>query len=195
MDTSKIIETSKQLYQDIKCIKEARENQMKVNPIPSSYTKILELRENVFLHQLGLRIWTERARKCWNLQYYSIGHIKYIRGFEDAYKDNFIGWECHHIMETKYPMHITSDFLKELGIYWNIPTRYLIFMKLSEHRDLHKTNKATTERYERWMYGSYLVGEEITDPSSDFPSTVFARDYKRVYRQHKESDIDTEDLF
>ena len=69
MDTSKIIETSKQLYQDIKCIKEARENQMKVNPIPSSYTKILELRENVFLHQLGLRIWTERARKCWNLKY------------------------------------------------------------------------------------------------------------------------------
>ena len=56
MDTSKIIETSKQLYQDIKCIKEARENQMKVNPIPSSYTKILELHKNTEINAMGQKI-------------------------------------------------------------------------------------------------------------------------------------------
>lgn len=150
---NKAKETSKQLYQDIKCINEAREN--------NSNIVMLERPEERFLSLLGLKRWTKRAKKCWNLQNYCLGHIKYVRNFEDAYKDNFEGWECHHTMETKYPMHITAKLLQELNIYWRIPARYLMFLKTEEHRKKHKTNKMTTERYEKWMYDSYLVGEEL----------------------------------
>ena len=77
-------------------------------------------------------------------------------------------------------MHITQKLLQELNIYWLIPARYLVFLKTKEHREKHKINKKTTERYERWMYDSYLVGEELTDPLSDFPLIVNGRTYKRT---------------
>ena len=172
MYVNKAIETSKQLYQDIKCIKEARIN--------NSTIVMFEEPKEHFLHSLGLKRWTKRAKKCWNLQNYCLGHIRYVRGFEEAYKDNFVDWECHHVMETKYPMHITQKLLQELNIYWLIPARYLVFLKTEEHREKHKINKKTTERYERWMYDSYLVGEELTDPLSDFPLIVNGRTYKRT---------------
>ena len=66
-------------------------------------------------------------------------------------------------------MHIIQKFLQELNFYFFILFIYLVFLKTEEHREKHKINKKTTERYERWMYDSYLVGEELTDPTSELP--------------------------
>lgn len=173
MDINKIIETSKRLQEDIEYIKEARSRGSWY--VPPTYVRKIrdDPRAIAYLKSLGLKKWTRKAMKCWNLQTYCIEHIRYIRGFDEAYKDGFKGWECHHVMETKYPMHITQELLQELGIYWYIPTRYLVFLNVDVHRDKHKLNKMVTERYEKWMYDAYLCGfDRLTSSLNEFNSMM-----------------------
>ena len=67
-----------------------------------------------------------------------------IENYEKAKKDNFVGWECHHRLETHTPggeirtVIITAAELKALDMYYNRPASELIFLIKSEHNRLRR---------------------------------------------------------
>ena len=80
-----------------------------------------------------------------------------IENFEKAKADNFVGWDCHHRLEThtsdgeRRLVDITRDELKALGMYYNRPASELIFMKNSEHQFLHKKGKPRSAETKKKM--------------------------------------------
>ena len=74
-----------------------------------------------------------------------------IKNYEAAKKDNFIGWCCHHRLEThnsdgeRRAVYITASELKALGMYWNRPADELIFLTRREHAILHQKGKHRSE--------------------------------------------------
>ena len=74
-----------------------------------------------------------------------------IENYEKALADNFIGWECHHRLEThnsdgfRREVDITPAELQALGMYWYRPSSELIFLTISEHQILHKKGKHRSE--------------------------------------------------
>ena len=67
-----------------------------------------------------------------------------IENYERAKKDGFVGWECHHRLEThtsdgeRRVVDITAAELIALGMYYNRPASELIFLTESEHKSLRK---------------------------------------------------------
>ena len=74
-----------------------------------------------------------------------------IENYEKAKKDNFIGWDCHHRLEThnsdgeRRLVDITKKELKALGMYYNRPSSELIFLPRSEHSSFNKGKKRSEE--------------------------------------------------
>lgn len=74
-----------------------------------------------------------------------------IENYEAAKKDNFVGWCCHHRLQTwtsdgeRRAVDITASELKALGLYWNRPADELIFLTTSEHAILHQKGKHRSE--------------------------------------------------
>ena len=74
-----------------------------------------------------------------------------IENYEKAKKDNFVGWECHHRLETHTPdgerrdVDILAKELKALGMYYNRPANELIFLTTKEHHAYGKGKKASEE--------------------------------------------------
>ena len=72
---------------------------------------------------------------------------KNIENYEAAKKDNFVGWCCHHRLQTwtsegeRRAVDITAEELQALGMYYGRPASELIFMKKSEHTQLHQKGK------------------------------------------------------
>ena len=70
-----------------------------------------------------------------------------IENYEAAKKDDFIGWHCHHRLEThnsdgeRRLVDISMDELIALGMYYHRPASELIFLTRSEHHYLHKKGK------------------------------------------------------
>lgn len=66
-------------------------------------------------------------------------------------KDNFIGWECHHKLEThtsdgeRRLVDITRKELIALDTYYDRPSEELIFLTKSEHKTLHHKGKHHSE--------------------------------------------------
>ena len=67
-----------------------------------------------------------------------------IENYEKAKKDNFIGWEIHHRLEThnsdseRRLVDITRKELIALNMYYDRPSEELVFLMKSEHKSLHK---------------------------------------------------------
>ena len=78
-----------------------------------------------------------------------------IENYEAAKKDNFIGWECHHRLEThnsdgeRRLVNISMGELKALDMYWNRPAEELIFLTTSEHNTLHHKGKLISEEHKK----------------------------------------------
>ena len=76
-----------------------------------------------------------------------------IENYEKAKANNFIGWECHHRLETynsdgeRRLVDITREKLIALGMYYNRPASELIFLTISEHRSLHQKGKHFSEEH------------------------------------------------
>jgi hypothetical protein len=67
-----------------------------------------------------------------------------IENYEEALKDDFHGWICHHRLElTLYGEFAhTPQELERLGMYYNRPAFELIFLRRKEHQAIHnKGNK------------------------------------------------------
>lgn len=66
-----------------------------------------------------------------------------IENFEKALADNFVGWVCHHRLQTwtsdgdRRLVDISAAELKALGMYYDRPPEELIFMTKAEHSKLH----------------------------------------------------------
>ena len=80
-----------------------------------------------------------------------------IENYEKAKANDFIGWCCHHRLEThnsdgeRRLVNISAAELKALDMYYNRPASELIFMKGSEHKSLHAKGKPHTEETRRKM--------------------------------------------
>ena len=67
-----------------------------------------------------------------------------IENYEAAKKDDFIGWHCHHRLETHMPDGERREFdigykeLITLGLYYNRPAEELIFLTTREHNAFKK---------------------------------------------------------
>ena len=78
-----------------------------------------------------------------------------IENYEAAKKDNFVGWECHHRLETHTPdgerrlVDIAKKELKALGMYYHRPASELIFLIKSEHKVLHNKGKKFSEEHKK----------------------------------------------
>ena len=75
-----------------------------------------------------------------------------IENYEKAKKDGFVGWHCHHRLEThtsdgiRRDVDISHKELKALGMYYHRPASELIFMKQSDHNVLHAKGKPAWNR-------------------------------------------------
>ena len=82
-----------------------------------------------------------------DLKYYKCYYckdIENVENYEAAKKDDFIGWHCHHRLETHTPdgkrreVDIGYKELKALGLYYNRPAEELIFLTSREHNTFKK---------------------------------------------------------
>ena len=71
---------------------------------------------------------------------YCDGDYTKIENYDKAAADNFKGWCCHHrlgLIATGGVCNVTTQDLKDWGIYYNRPADELIFLRVSKHRRLH----------------------------------------------------------
>lgn len=82
-----------------------------------------------------------------NVKFYCKDSISQIRNYELAINDKDNMWECHHILEL-HPdgtERFTRQSLISLNLYYNRPPQELIFLKQSEHRRLHMSNRIVSK--------------------------------------------------
>ena len=83
-----------------------------------------------------------------------------IENYEKAKADNFVGWDCHHRLEThnsdgeRRLVDITRRELLALDMYYNRPSSELIFLTRSEHKSLHKPSEETKKKMGEAMKGN-----------------------------------------
>ena len=74
-----------------------------------------------------------------------------IENYDKAKADNFVGWDCHHRLETHTPdgkrrdVDVSHKELKALGMYYHRPAEELIFLTRREHNAFNKGKKHTEE--------------------------------------------------
>lgn len=72
-----------------------------------------------------------------------------IENYERAKADSFVGWHCHHRLEThtsdgeRRLVDISRKELKALGLCYNRPAEELIFLTEAEHMSLHNRGKTS----------------------------------------------------
>ena len=70
--------------------------------------------------------------------------IENVENYEKALADDFIGWHCHHRLETHMPdgkrrdADISHKELIALGLYYHRPAEELIFLTTREHNAFKK---------------------------------------------------------
>ena len=100
-----------------------------------------------------------------------------IENYEAAKKDDFIGWHCHHRLETHTPdgerreVDIGYKELITLGLYYNRPAEELIFLTSGEHNAYRKGRQA-------WNKGKKM-SEEFCRKNSESHKGKHASDETR----------------
>ena len=85
-----------------------------------------------------------------------------IENYQKAKTDNFVGWHCHHRLEThnsdgeRRLVDITVAELQALGMYYHRPSSELIFLTESEHNSLHKPSAEAKNKMSKVRKGKYL---------------------------------------
>ena len=78
-----------------------------------------------------------------------------IENYDKAKVDNFVGWDCHHRLEThnsdgvRRLVDISAAELKALDMYYNRPSSELIFIKHGEHKSLHQKGRCLSEEHKK----------------------------------------------
>lgn len=79
-------------------------------------------------------------------RYVKDGRIGLIENYELALADNFKAWEIHHRLEL-HPdntVRFTRQSLIKLNLYYNRPSSELIWLRKSEHRQMHRKGMLRT---------------------------------------------------
>ena len=104
--------------------------------------------------------------------------ISKIENYDLAIADTAKVWDCHHRMETHRrngkprTTRLSTQDLKDWGIYYKRPASELIFLTPSEHTKLH--NKGNTN-----MKGKKLSEETKRKMSKSHKGRVFSDEHKR----------------
>ena len=101
------------------------------------------------------------------LEYYKryCKDIENVENFEKAKADNFIGWDCHHRLEThtsdgdRRNVDITRKELIALDMYLNRPAEELIFLTRSEHIILHNHSIERGKKISKTKIGQHHSDE------------------------------------
>lgn len=70
-------------------------------------------------------------------RYVEDGRIDLINNYELALADDFKGWDIHHRMEIHNDYSNTSHDLIMMNLYYNRPPSELIWIRHSEHTQIH----------------------------------------------------------
>lgn len=69
------------------------------------------------------------------LKYCIKSELPNVENYQEAYKDDFVGWDLHHRLEEQ---GYTYKELKKQNLYYNRPASELIFLTHAEHTALHE---------------------------------------------------------
>ena len=114
-----------------------------------------------------------------------------IENYEKAKADNFVGWDCHHRLEThnsdgeRRLVDITRRELLALDMYYNRPADELIFMTIYEHSRLHMKGKHLSEET-RKKIGSAQKGRPAWNKGKKM-SEEFCRKNSESHKGEKNS--------
>lgn len=98
-----------------------------------------------------------------------------IENYEKALADNFVGWDCHHRLEThtsdgkRRDVDITVAELQALDMYYNRPASELIFLRKGEHTSLRKVSDSTRKKLSELKQGEnhHMYGKHHTEESKN----------------------------
>lgn len=97
-----------------------------------------------------------------------------IENYDKAIADKENVWVCHHRWETNDPNHlISTEELKEAGMYYNVPAFDLIFLRNEEHTAMH--NKIGSREYKP------LSNERKAKSGSSKGKKAYTLNGKRIY--------------
>ena len=105
-----------------------------------------------------------------------------IENYEKAKVDDFIGWHCHHRLETHTPdgkrrvVDIPYKELKALGMYYNRPAEELIFLTTREHNAFKKGQTA-------WNKGKKMSEEYCRKNSESHKGKYASEETRRKMRE------------
>lgn len=130
-------------------------------------------------------------------------NIENVENYELAKSDNFVGWDCHHRLEThnsdgeRRLVDIESRELKALDMYFHRPAKELIFLTRKEHNYLHNKGKKTSEEAKRKQSeahkGKHLTEEHKNKISESNkgrkPSEEHKRKLSEVMKGRKPSEV------
>ena len=91
--------------------------------------------------------------------------ISKIENYDLAKKDNFVGWDCHHRLEThnsdgeRRLVDISRKELIALDMYYNRPAGELIFLTRSEHGSLRKPSEEAKKKLSEAHIGKHQSEE------------------------------------
>ena len=94
--------------------------------------------------------------------------IEKIENYENAKKDNFHGWNCHHRLEThnsdgeKRLVQLSPKELKALDMYYNRPADELIYLTVKDHTQVHSKGRPCSEAQKRKTSQS-LMGHKVSE--------------------------------
>lgn len=106
---------------------------------------------------------------------YFCDDIKNVENYEKAAADNFVGWDCHHRLEThtsdgeRRLVDILRKELIALDMYYHRPANELIFMIRKEHLRLHTIGNKYSKGYVRSEEERKNISERMkgTHPSKE----------------------------
>lgn len=75
------------------------------------------------------------------------GNIEEIENYDLAIADTNETWHCHHRMEIQPDgVRLSKKWMVEHDIYYGLDPCMLIFLRTSEHRALHVTDRPVTDK-------------------------------------------------
>lgn len=98
-----------------------------------------------------------------------------IENYDEASKDNFKGWVCHHRLELTLDgeLALTPQELIRHNMYYNRPYFELIYLRRSEHAKLHHTNKVVKNSTREKLSASH-TGMKYAPRSAEYRAKMSA---------------------
>lgn len=124
-----------------------------------------------------------------------------IENYNKAKADKFIGWECHHRLEThtsdgeRRLVDITRKELIALDTYYDRPSEELIFLTKSEHKTLHHKGKKLSEETKKRISEAnkgHTISEETRKKLSEAAKNMSDETKKKMSEAKKGNKLSEE---